>query len=148
MDKFQFINGEAEFTEELLLKWLGKNVKRLRIKYGISREHVADYLGMSIDTFRGIERGEVFVDSYDLFKLSKVLCVSTDTLLRDPEKIDVGAESKASKIQEMTVVAEELSVEGLKYLIRQLKNIEAQQLKDEPLKRTSKKFPWKEDNHD
>lgn len=57
------------------------NIRRIRELMGLTREHVASELNMSPSGYGKIERGEVDLTISRLLDISKVLNVSTTSLL-------------------------------------------------------------------
>lgn len=61
---------------------LGIKVRKLRIQGGFSQEDLARHLGLSRQAIGQIEAGERKVDGTELARLSEILSVSIDSLLR------------------------------------------------------------------
>lgn len=66
---------------------LGKNIKRLREKLGISQEELAHKMGMHSNTIARWERDEVDPRGTSMWKLANALNVSPETLLTGEQNI-------------------------------------------------------------
>ena len=66
---------------------LGKNIKKLREKLGLSQEELAQKIGMHSNTIARWERDEVDPRGTSMWKLAKALNVSSATLLTGDENI-------------------------------------------------------------
>ncbi len=68
------------------LQSLGGNLRRWRLRRGLTQEQMVELSGLTDDRFlRRIERGEVNVRLGTLFKLSESLAVEPGVLLRKPK---------------------------------------------------------------
>lgn len=63
-----------------LQKKLGKKIKLLRLNLGLSQEKLAEHLDIAINTLSNIERGNAFMTSATLEKISNLFNVSYDEL--------------------------------------------------------------------
>lgn len=70
--------------EDTVIK-LGKRMKYLRKRRGLSAEVFAEYLGVSTATLRRYEAGQTEPDAEIAARLAKLLGVSADDLLGTPE---------------------------------------------------------------
>lgn len=66
---------------------LGKNIRQERINTGLTQEKLAEKADISVSFLGQIERGERKLSLETLLSLSKVLCVSVDSLLQINRKI-------------------------------------------------------------
>lgn len=80
---------------------LGKRIKYLREKIGISQQRLAELLGVSRPTVSQIENGERKISAQELIQLSKIFNLTVDNLLdleKEPEVVI--REAKERKIKE------------------------------------------------
>lgn len=64
-----------------LRKQLGKNLKKARLKAGLSQQEVADKAGMHVNYYARIERGEVNPSQEKLYGIVKALKVKSSKIL-------------------------------------------------------------------
>jgi len=64
---------------------VGRNIRRLRRKRGVSQEDLADEIGVHRTYMGGVERGERNLTLRSLERLAERLGVSPLSLLEDPE---------------------------------------------------------------
>ena len=76
---------------------VGRRIKKLRLKVGMTQQDVAKKLGIGRVTLSQIEHGERKITAVELIKLSKVFDVSTDVLLRISKEPDVRLEKTKTK---------------------------------------------------
>lgn len=63
-------------------KKLGRNLKRIRIKEGVSQEYIAHALGIDRAFISNIENGKTNPTLATIAKLAKVLGIAVDKLLK------------------------------------------------------------------
>ncbi len=66
---------------------IGHRIRKLRELKNLTQEHIAHELGMSVSGYGRIERDEVRLDSDKLMKVSEVLGVPVEEILRFDEKL-------------------------------------------------------------
>ena len=66
-----------------LLKLLGSNIRRFRIKARLSQEELADSAGLHRTYLGGVERGERNISVLNLDKIAAALKIKPDVLLTD-----------------------------------------------------------------
>ncbi len=66
---------------------IGHRIRKLRELKNFTQEHIAHELGMSVSGYGRIERDEVRLDSDKLMKMSEVLGVTVEEILRFDEKM-------------------------------------------------------------
>lgn len=64
---------------------IGRRIRKLRELKNLTQEHLAEELGMSVSGYSRIERDEVKLSSDKLVKISEVLGISLDDLMRFDE---------------------------------------------------------------
>lgn len=64
---------------------IGETIKIFRGRNGMSRKQLAQAIGVSVSTISSYENGVTLPDSKTLLKIAKILDVSTDLLLFDPD---------------------------------------------------------------
>jgi len=67
---------DSKFNKEV-----GKRIRTLRQKAGLTQAQVAEKAGININYFAVIERGEVATSPVNLKKISKVLSVSVSDII-------------------------------------------------------------------
>lgn len=67
---------DSKFNKEV-----GKRIRTLRQKAGLTQAQVAEKAGININYFAVIERGEVTTSPVNLKKISKVLSVSVSDII-------------------------------------------------------------------
>lgn len=60
-----------------------ENVKRIREYRGVTKTHIANNLGMTLNGYSQIEKGEVRLDSERLKVIAQLLCVSPAVFFDD-----------------------------------------------------------------
>ena len=60
---------------------LGKNLKELRIKKGVTQDDMAELLNIKRQTYSAYERGVSLPDVTSLLKMAEFFCVSVDEIL-------------------------------------------------------------------
>lgn len=65
---------------------IGKNLRKYRKSQGMTREEVAEKVGISLTFYANLESGNRIMSVPTLRRIADVLCVSTDALLYDEEK--------------------------------------------------------------
>ncbi len=73
------VSGE----EKKNLKLLGRNIRRLREKYGWSQEELAYRCGLHRTYVGAVERGERNIGALNIFKIGKAFGVDAGDLLRE-----------------------------------------------------------------
>lgn len=63
------------------MKNIALNIKKCRELHGVTREFIADELGMSVSGYSKIERGEIDVTISKLKKISQILEVDLNDIL-------------------------------------------------------------------
>ena len=63
------------------MKSIGDNIKKIRDLRNITREYIADELGMSLSNYSKIERGEIDFTISRLFQISEILNVDVKQIL-------------------------------------------------------------------
>ena len=66
---------------------IGHRIRKLRELKNLTQEHLAEELGMSVSGYSRIERDEVKLSSDKLVKISEVLGISLDDLMRFDETL-------------------------------------------------------------
>lgn len=66
---------------------IGHRIRKLRELKNLTQEHLAEELGMSVSGYSRIERDEVKLSSDKLVKISEVLGISLDDLMRFDESL-------------------------------------------------------------
>ena len=79
---------------------IGKSIKRLRIKNGLTQQQLADYLNVSMQTISRWETSVTFPDVFMLPTLSKLFNVTVDYLLNNGGKVMKAIESRRFLIRE------------------------------------------------
>lgn len=73
--------GGISMTKQELQKIIGRNLYRIRMQQGMTREALAEKVGISATFYANLECGKKMMSMYTLRKLADVLCVSTDSIL-------------------------------------------------------------------
>lgn len=68
-------------TKQELQKTIGRNLYRIRTQQGITREALAEKVGISATFYANLECGNKMMSMVTLRKLADVLYVSTDSIL-------------------------------------------------------------------
>ena len=64
------------------LRMLGANIKKARQNQSLDSQEVANIMGFNLQDYNKIEKGINSISSHDLIKLSNILKVPVDTLLK------------------------------------------------------------------
>ena len=70
------------------LSLIGENLRKVRMKTGLSQEEVAWQAGISSRTYADIERGTVNARIGSILKICEVLEITPDTILTETSKND------------------------------------------------------------
>lgn len=70
-------------TKRDLQKTVGKNLLKIRLERNLTREQLAEKVGISTTFYANLECGNKMMSLVTLRKLADALCVSTDSLLYD-----------------------------------------------------------------
>ena len=65
---------------------IGRNLRKYRISQGLTRDEIAEKVGISLTYYANLESGNRIMSVPILRKLADVLCTSTDALLYEDEK--------------------------------------------------------------
>lgn len=68
-------------SKKELDKLIGENIKRERVKAGLTQERFSEMIGMGPKSLSAVERGMVGISLLSLKKVCKVLSISSDALI-------------------------------------------------------------------
>ena len=112
-----------KLTKEQIRSTIGKNVRRERLSRSISVEEFADMMGLTHGFIGLIERGQRGTTSRCLYRISKVLGISIDTLFEEREfdenEVQEINEEKALR-QKISSITFDFSQEELTYATNML----------------------------
>lgn len=77
-----------------------EKIKEYRNQLHLSKEYVATYLGIDIETFAKMEAGEVKASAEELTKLSTLFGISSNMLLRGSETLPITLSDCSEKLDE------------------------------------------------
>ena len=86
-------------------KRVGGNIRTERERRGISRERLAEMLDLTVSHLGLIERGERGATALTLEKLSQILGVSVDALIRKPDEQDCPPEENPAAGKILSIVS-------------------------------------------
>ena len=100
---------------------LHSNIISARNHAGYTQEYMAEMLGLSLNQYSRLERGETPMTLCRLEKIASVLCVPAPFLLVGvfEEKIDDGIEKK-NTIEKISILLKETSSEKLSFILEMI----------------------------
>lgn len=75
--------SQSDALKKIILKNLGKNIKRLRLQMGLSQEELAFKIDSARNFIGCIERAEKSATIYTLFRIAQALNVKLEVLVKD-----------------------------------------------------------------
>ena len=101
---------------------LGEKIKNLRNNNNISQEKLSKMLNINRNNLSRIETDKSAPTSDILYNLAKIFNISIDTLL-EINKIEENSLQKKEKISKITKYCNNLSLQGLDFLIKIIKSM-------------------------
>ncbi|MCK4817974.1 helix-turn-helix transcriptional regulator, partial [bacterium] len=99
---------------------IGRRIKELRSKVGMSQQRLAEILGVSRPTISQIENGERKIFTDELIKLSETFNISVDNLLnieKSPQVILEESRSKRTPSQTIRINVPQKNVDKFKEVL-------------------------------
>lgn len=96
---------------------LGKNLKELRIKKGVTQDDIAELLNIKRQTYSAYERGVSLPDVTSLLKMAEFFGVSVDEILRNKQDAVTDGHSLSQKTKNLINSYSDLSEEELDKVI-------------------------------
>ena len=101
----------------MIKKLLGKKIKNLRVKKGLTQEKLAELIGISQRSLSGIEIGENFLTAETLDKILNVLNITADELF-EVEHLKPVSELTKEILNEIKAVKDEEKIKTLYKVVK------------------------------
>ena len=96
---------------------LGKNLKDLRIKKGVTQDDMAELLNIKRQTYSAYERGVSLPDVTSLLKMAEFFGVSVDEILGNKQETALSGQPLSQKTKDLIASYADLSEEELDKVI-------------------------------
>lgn len=105
---------------EDIIKFVGKRIREIRKKQGLTQEQVAEKAGMDFTSIGAVERGVRSLSLKSLYKVVQALNVPMEDIISSPIK-DSSKKEEDSIIEEIWELIKDLDNAKLKFILKFIK---------------------------